>query len=61
MKGQGERGGKGNKALSLSKAERLPKASEGSQGFLRPQRGPRGTGRLRGQGGVRGTKGEQGP
>ena len=36
--------------MSLTKDPRLPKASEGSQGFLRPQEGPRGPGRLRGKG-----------
>ena len=60
---QGVRGVRGARPLSLTEDPRLPKASEGSQGFLRPQEGPRGPERLRGWGGVRGSKGvgEQGP
>ena len=48
--------------LSLTKDPSLPKASKGSQGFLRPQEGPRGPERPRGQGeqeGVRGSGGER--
>ena len=48
-------------SLSLTEDPRLPKVSKGFQGFLRPQEGPRGPGRLRGkgeQGGMRGSKGE---
>ena len=57
---EGEGGARGARPLSLTEDPRLPKASEGFQGFLRPQEGPRDPGRLRGQGGVRGGEGEQG-
>ena len=58
---------RGVRPLSLTEDPRLLKASKGSQGFLRPQEGPRGPGRLREQGeweGARegeGEQGEQGP
>ena len=42
--------------MSLTEDPRLPKASEGSQGFLRPQGGPRETQGGRGQGRVRETR-----
>ena len=50
------------KALPLSMTEdpRLPKACEGSQGFLRPQEGPRDPGRPREAQGVRGVRGSKG-
>ena len=35
--GQGVRGARGTRPLSLTEAPRLPKALEGSQGFLRPR------------------------
>ena len=40
---------KGKRPLSLTDDSRLPKASEGAQGFLRPKGGPSSPGRLRGQ------------
>ena len=49
----------GPRLLSLTDDPRLPKACKGSQGLLRPQEGPKGSGRLRKQGGGRGW-GEQG-
>ena len=62
---RGSEGIGGARPLSLTEDPRLPKASEYSQGFLRPQEGPRGLGRLRGWGeqkGVRevGGNGDQG-
>ena len=39
---------------------RLPKACKGSQGFLRPQEGPRDPGKPREAQGMRGGEGEQG-
>ena len=63
---KGVRGAREARPLSLTEDPRLPKASEGSQGFLRPQEGPKGPREARGdssggereQGGVRG-EGEQ--
>ena len=53
--GMGElRGARGTRPLSLTEDPKLPKASEGSQGFLRPQGGPRNSGRLRGWWGAKG-------
>ena len=57
---EGVRGAREARPLSLTEDPRLPKASEGSQGFLMPQEGPRGTGRSREAQGVRGSKREQG-
>ena len=54
------RGAREARSLSLTKDQRLPKASEGSQGFLRLQEGPRGPGRTREAQGVRGSEREQG-
>ena len=54
------RGAREARPLSLTKDQRLPKASEGSQGFLRLQEGPRGPGRTREAQGVRGSEREQG-
>ena len=48
------RGAREARPLSLTEDPRLPKASKGSQGLLRPQEGASGLGRLRGQGGARG-------
>ena len=44
------RGARGTMPLSLTEDPRLPKASEGSQGLLRPQRGSSCPERLRGEG-----------
>ena len=61
-KWEGARGWGGARPLSLTEDPRLSKASEGSQGFLRPQEGPRGSERLRVEGEkeeARGSKREQ--
>ena len=42
-------GVRGARPLCLTEDPRLPKASKGSQGFLRPQEVLRGPGRLRGR------------
>ena len=59
---EGVWGARWGRPLSLTEDPRLPKASEALQGFLRPQEGPRGSGRLKGWGEARGSKGwgEQG-
>ena len=60
---EGVRGAREPRLLSLTEDPRLLKASEGSQGFLRPQEGPRevqgGLGDEREQGKVRGSKGSK--
>ena len=48
-------------SLGLTEAPRLLKASEGFQGFLRSQGGPRGPGRLKGEGKGRGIKEKKAP
>ena len=40
--GKGVRGARGSRPLNLTEDPRLPKASEGSQGFLRPRKVPGG-------------------
>ena len=54
------RGAREARPLCLTEDPRLPKASKGSQGFLRPQEVLRDPGRLSWQGGVRGSKMEVG-
>ena len=52
------RGAREARSLSLTEDPRLLKASKGSQGFLRPQEGPRGPGKPREAQGVIGGKRE---
>ena len=54
----GRGGAKEAEPLSLTEDPSLPKAFEGSQGFLRPQKGPRGPGRPQKAQGMRGSKRE---
>ena len=57
---RGVRGAREARSLSMTEDPRLPKACEGSQGFLRPQEGPRDPGRPREAQGVRGVRGSEG-
>ena len=58
IEAQEGKGAREARPLSLTQDLRLPKASKGSQGFLRPHEGPRGKGRLRGKGEQEGVRGE---
>ena len=57
-KAGGQRGARGIRPMSLTKDPKLQKVFKGSQGFLRPQGGPRSQGRLRVWGARRSKNGE---